>query len=702
MKMRTNRRSLGHLVATPTLALLAVLSQTTHAQTLDTIRVASGLTRPLFVTAPKNDFNRLFIVEQFSGTTGRIRILNLPANTLNATPFLSVASVSTGNEQGLLGLAFHPNFLNNGYFFVNYTNSAGTTFVVRYQANPPFATSTTANAASATTVLTIAQPFSNHNGGWIGFRPDDIDGQLYIAAGDGGSANDPGNRAQNINDLLGKMLRIDIDGPDNIPGNADDDAFPADAAKNYSIPASNPFAGATPGADEILFTGLRNPWRNSFDRATSDIYVADVGQNNIEEIDFVAGSAPTTPVKNFGWRCMEGSTCTGLSGCTCNATTLTLPISEYTHSFDGFSCSITGGYVYRGCTMPWLQGNYFFADYCSNQIRSFAYSGSGTAPASLNRTTELAPGGGLSIASVTSFGEDADGELYIVDQAGEVFKIVQTGRVAQDCNANGVDDALDVCRGTASDCNGNGVLDACSADPSPAIGTQPMSRTVCSGDSAVFSVNATTATGTITYQWKKNGSNITGETNNTLTINPATTADSGSYSCAVTVGCRTVDSAAVALVVQSGPTIITDPQAASICATQTAVFTVTDSAVPPASYQWLRNNTPITDGPTGNGSIISGSNTNTLIINNATTADQANYSCRLTNPCSTTTESAPLNVLCSADFDNSGGTPDASDIDAFFTQWLVGDASADADCSGGTPEAGDIDTFFTQWLAGGC
>jgi glucose/arabinose dehydrogenase len=417
-------------------------------------RIANGLTLPLYVTAPENDFNRIFIVEQRSGTVGRIRLFDLTTNTLQPTPYLSVSPVATGNEQGLLGLAFHPDFLNNGYFWVNYTNSAGTTTIARYQANAPYATSTTAVAAG-TTVLTVAQPFSNHNGGWISFGPD---GYLYIGMGDGGSANDPNGNAQNINSLLGKMLRIDVDGPDNIPGNADDDGFPADATKLYTIPSDNPYAGAgVGGADEIYFTGLRNPWRSSFDRGNGDLYIGDVGQNAWEEIDFVRAGTPPTPVLNFGWRCMEGNACTGLTGCTCNAANLTRPIWVYSHSA---GCSITGGVVYRGCAIPSLAGTYFFADYCTNQIWSFAYDRSGNAQGSVtNRTAQLAPGGGLSIASVTSFGQDARGEVYICDQTGEIFKIVPTTVV--DCNNNSIPDGCDIAVNPALDTDNDGVIDAC-------------------------------------------------------------------------------------------------------------------------------------------------------------------------------------------------------------------------------------------------
>jgi glucose/arabinose dehydrogenase len=422
--------------------VLAAFTATIRAQSsppLDTVRVASGLTLPLYVTAPPGDTNRLFIVEQRSGTTGRIKVLDLNTGVVSPTVYLSVSPVATGNEQGLLGLAFHPDFANTGLFYINYTMSGGTTVIARYQANAPFMTSTTANAGSAQQVLSIPQPFSNHNGGWIGFGPD---GYLYLAMGDGGSANDPNGNAQNINALLGKMLRIDVDGDD----------FPADPLKNYAIPPTNPFAGAIPGADEIWHTGLRNPWRSSFDRATGDLWMGDVGQNAVEEIDFQAAGVGGL---NYGWRCMEGFSCTGLSGCTCNAPALKLPVQTYSH---GSGCSVTGGYVYRGSAICGLPGTYFYADYCSNIIWSFRYTG-GVVSAFTNRTAELAPGGGLAINNVTSFGEDANGEMYLCDQGGEIFKIVP-GTIT-DCNGNQVHDACDIDSGFSQDGNTNGIPDEC-------------------------------------------------------------------------------------------------------------------------------------------------------------------------------------------------------------------------------------------------
>lgn len=380
--------------AAVTLSALVLLAAGARPQvSLDTVRVASGVTSPVFVCAPPGDPARVFIVQK----NGHIRILKNGA--VLPTSFLNIQTlVSTGSEQGLLGLAFHPNYAQNGRYFVNYTNTGGSTVIARYQvsSNPDISNTT------ATILMTISQPYSNHNGGCIQFGPD---GYLYIGMGDGGSGNDPQANGQNINVPLGKMLRIDVDSAEN---------------GNYGTPSTNPFDGAIPGDDRIWAYGLRNPWRFSFDRATGNMVIADVGQNAWEEIDFEPAGAGG---RNYGWRCMEGNSCTGLSGCTCNATTLTNPIWVYSHSL---GCSVTGGYVYRGCAIPSLRGHYFFADYCNATIWSFPIQSTPVPAGSVtNRTAELAPGGGLSISSISSFGEDAAGELYICDMSGgEVFKIV--------------------------------------------------------------------------------------------------------------------------------------------------------------------------------------------------------------------------------------------------------------------------------------
>jgi len=403
------------------IVLPAIISSARPAQAsgATTSRVASGLSRPLYVTAPPGDTDRLFIVEQH---TGRIKILNLDTGLVNATPFLDIDGLSTGNEQGLLGLEFHPDYAANGFFYVNLTESNRTTNIRRYRVSA--GSPDIADAASATTIMTYAQPFSNHNGGWLGFGPD---GFLYICTGDGGSGNDPGNRAQDITDQkLGKMLRLDINGDD----------FGADPTRNYAIPAGNPFVGAS-GDDEIWAYGLRNPWRASFDRLTGDLYIADVGQNQREEIHFQPASSAGG--ENYGWRVMEGTRCNFASDpLACNDPSFKPPIHEYPHSGapDGGQ-SITGGYVYRGPIRE-LQGTYFFADYVSDQIWSFRFDGTAKTEF-MNRTAELASDVG-SVGSISSFGEDAAGNLYIVDLGGEVFKIVcistRSGDFDGDCDVD--------------------------------------------------------------------------------------------------------------------------------------------------------------------------------------------------------------------------------------------------------------------------
>jgi glucose/arabinose dehydrogenase len=366
---------------------------TASATELTTTRVASGLSSPVFVTSPSGDLERLFIVEQ----PGRIKILT--GGEILPAPFLDIVDrVSFGGERGLLGLAFHPDYDDNGYFYVNYTNNSGNTVISRFDvsADPDLA-----DPSSEYVILTISQPYSNHNGGMIAFGP--LDGYLYVGMGDGGSAGDPQNRAQNDGVLLGKLLRIDIDGGD-----------------PYAIPPDNPFAGPGDPLDEIWAKGVRNPWRFSFDKLTGDLYIGDVGQNIWEEIDFQPASSPGG--ENYGWRLMEGNHCYNPPD-NCDPGGLTYPIHEYSHGGTPFRCSVTGGYVYRGGSIPDLQGAYFFADYCSNQIWSFRYDGENVVGLT-DRTSELAPGNGFSIDDISSFGEDAGGELYIVDLGGEVFKIV--------------------------------------------------------------------------------------------------------------------------------------------------------------------------------------------------------------------------------------------------------------------------------------
>ncbi|MGX7668832.1 PQQ-dependent sugar dehydrogenase [Flavobacterium pedocola] len=341
---------------------------------------ATGFASPVEITHCGD--SRLFIVEQ----DGLIKILNANGST-NATPFLNITTLTNqGGERGLLGLAFHPNYAANGFFYINYTRvSDGATIIARYSVNP--GDPNLANP-TGTILLTIAQPFVNHNGGTLKFGPD---GYLYIGMGDGGSGGDPGNRSQNINELLGKMLRIDVN-----------------SGSPYGIPASNPYVGVA-GADEIWAIGLRNPWKFSFDRQNGDLWIADVGQNLYEEVNR-AGS--TEAGLNYGWRCYEGNAAYNTTGCPAQ-NTMKSPLFITTHA-DSF-CSITGGYVYRGTQFPNFQGKYFFSDYCKAQIGMSDNAGNVTFTGTFTGN------------NFVSFGEDSSGELYVASISnGVIYKIVDS------------------------------------------------------------------------------------------------------------------------------------------------------------------------------------------------------------------------------------------------------------------------------------
>jgi len=356
---------------------------------------ATGLNRP--VTISHAGDARLFVVEQ----SGIIRIVDSAGQVL-AEPFLDISGrvLSTGNEQGLLGLAFHPAYSENGYFFVNYTDSDGNTIIARFSVTPD--DPDRADSASGYTVLTVGQPFPNHNGGDIKFGPD---GYLYIGLGDGGSAGDPQDNAQKLTQLLGKMLRIDIDTGAN------------------AIPESNPFAGDTTALDEIWASGLRNPWRFSFDRETGDLWIADVGQALIEEINMQPAGSPGG--ENYGWRCYEGSDVYKDDGCPAE-TQFTFPVHEYTHD-PGGHCSVTGGYVYRGTIYPELAGHYFFADYCSSTLWSLQEEEGQW----LVENHGSYPGNRF-----TTFGEDHRGELYVAGrETGTVYRLAySTGTTANEAD----------------------------------------------------------------------------------------------------------------------------------------------------------------------------------------------------------------------------------------------------------------------------
>lgn len=347
--------------------------------------IANGLSAPLFLTSPPGDLTRAFVVEQ----SGRIRVIRNDA--LVPTPFLDIsARISNGGERGLLGLAFHPRYATNGVFVVYYTNPSGDIRIASYKvtANPEVA-----DPASEQILLAVPHPsFSNHNGGMVAFGPD---GHLYAGIGDGGSGGDPNGNGQNRNVLLAKLVRLAV----NDAGQA-------------SVPPDNPFAGQAGIRPEIWSYGLRNPWRFSFDRATGDLYIGDVGQNAREEIDVSTDVSQFGKGLNYGWKTMEGTACFSPSS-GCDKTGLVQPVLDYDH---GDGCSVTGGYVYRGVAAPALRGHYFYGDYCSGWVKSFVLSGT-RATQGLDWTS-LRPGG-----QITSFGEDAKGDLYIIVGEGRVFRI---------------------------------------------------------------------------------------------------------------------------------------------------------------------------------------------------------------------------------------------------------------------------------------
>ncbi len=347
--------------------------------------VLTGLSSPLYVTHSRDGTNRLFIVEQ----GGTIRVLQPGAPLPNL--FLDItARVLSGGEQGLLGLAFHPAYATNRRFFVNYTRQPdGATVIAEYRTS---ASDPNLADTAEIVLLVIPQPFANHNGGMVEFGPD---GFLYIGMGDGGSGNDPGNRAQNIDDLLGKMLRIDVDRPN--PPNL------------YSSPPDNPFFGQTTGRDEIFALGLRNPFRWSFDRGTGQLYAGDVGQGQREEIDII------TRRGNYGWRVFEGSLCTNLDPALCNPVNFTFPIAEYDHNPALGRCAVIGGYVYRGARSTLPAGAYVYGDLCTGEIFQLVPAASGGTQTVL---LDTALNGSLS-----SFGEDEAGEIYVVALSGTIDRL---------------------------------------------------------------------------------------------------------------------------------------------------------------------------------------------------------------------------------------------------------------------------------------
>ena len=382
--MRLTRRS---LLISPaalgiTIAPLHITSaQGTPAPAISFEQIFDGLDRPVDYIDANDGSGRFFIVEQ----GGRVLISN--GGELLQTPFLDIsAMVSTGNEQGLLSIALDPGFTDNGRVFVSYTDTAGDSQIVRYTVGETDANQL--DPSTATTILSLDQPYENHNGGNIVFGPD---GYLYIGFGDGGSQGDPDHRAQDPSILFAKILRIDVSG----------------GQEPYGIPAGNPFVNDSSFAPDTFAWGFRNPWRFSFDRETADLWIGDVGQNTIEEIDLIPAG---TSGQNFGWSIMEGNECYNAQ--TCDETGLTLPVDQYTHDY---GCSVTGGFVYRGSTIPDLVGTYLFADYCTGYLWGLVANGDGTYSATDMLETGYNP---------SSFAQDTSGELYLLDLNGGIYRIV--------------------------------------------------------------------------------------------------------------------------------------------------------------------------------------------------------------------------------------------------------------------------------------
>jgi glucose/arabinose dehydrogenase len=445
---------------------------------------ASGLESPLGIVHAGDD--RLFVIQQ----RGLIRIID-PEGNVADTPFLDLSGTvsQAGFETGLLGLAFHPEYNQNGYFFVNYTRETdGASVVSRFSAdegNPDLA-----DTGSEVILFTVDQPFGNHNGGQVLFGPD---GYLYIALGDGGSGGDPENNAQDPSTLLGKMLRIDVD---------------TDNENGYSIPPDNPFAGDETTLDEIWALGLRNPWRNSFDRYTGDFWIADVGQSDREEVNFQpAGSAGG---ENYGWRCYEGTMEFNLEGCE-DAENYVFPVFEYGHP-DETECtgSITGGYVYRGAIYNGMFATYLAADFCTGVFYH------------VSRANGEFEGGELityNEQEITSFGEDRYGELYLVlIGSGEILKVTET-----------------------SDCN-----------PVAVIMEADMLQELVPGESIILEAFFHPS---LEYQWNLDDEPINGETDHTLEL-----TEEGTYSVTVTNPENECAATSESVEVTSDPTSVISPQ----------------------------------------------------------------------------------------------------------------------------------------------
>lgn len=381
--MHLSRRA---LIASPLVAVALTSPNTVVAQGVDGLpitfeRIFDDLNSPVGYVDAHDGSGRFFILEQGG------RILVSIAGEMRSTPFLDISDqVSTGSEQGLLGMALDPGFAENGRVFVSYTDVEGNSQIVRYTVSAD--DRNRLDTDSAFTILSLEQPRPNHNGGDIHFGPD---GFLYLGFGDGGGQGDPEGNSQNPGVLFAKILRIDVSG----------------AEEPYGIPSDNPYVDDSSFVPETFAWGLRNPWRFSFDRETGDLWIGDVGQNDIEEIDLVPAG---TSGQNFGWNVLEGNECYAEPDCDPSA--YTAPVDQYTHDY---GCSVTGGYVYRGTAIPGLVGTYLFADYCTGYLWGLIPNGDGTYVATDFIETGMNP---------SSFAQDASGELYVVDLAGSISRIV--------------------------------------------------------------------------------------------------------------------------------------------------------------------------------------------------------------------------------------------------------------------------------------
>ncbi|MDP6409801.1 MAG: PQQ-dependent sugar dehydrogenase [Planctomycetota bacterium] len=377
--------------------LLLIAAPAAHAQGIASVRIASGFDTPTFLCAPPGDSRRLFV------TTENGVIYLIEDGRIQGQPFLDLSGIVAHNTEGLLGMAFHPDHASNGRFYVVYQDVGQNSHLVQYglSSNPNIA-----DPSSAVLILgPQPQPHLVHNWSCVQFGPD---GMLYVGIGDGGPDNDPNGHAQDLTTTFGKLLRLDVDLPP------------------PHVPPDNPFVGV-PGAEEAIWAyGLRQPWRFSFDRVTGDLWIGDVGQADREEINFQP--AASAGGENYGWKCMEGTDCTNATGCACDDPSWIDPVHDYPHTLG--NCCVIGGVVYRGAALPAEQGKVFFGDFCSGRVWSFRHDGAGMSELT-ERTAELAPCGSTSIDLLVSFGEDADGELYLLDKAGgEVFKIVPAGSTA--------------------------------------------------------------------------------------------------------------------------------------------------------------------------------------------------------------------------------------------------------------------------------